>query len=414
MSNLRAFSIRGHSFVLHRLSLITLGSIFLMLSLVSPHVMAEKEVDLFTSKVLVLNQTEELRKTAISSELAKVFVRLSGDKTVLQNPQVARAVRNAMNYLQEFSYQSTEQVIVIAGSEFPASELALKFSPEPLEKILTDEQLPLWPANRPEVLFWIASEQETKVDYLDEALAANLKQAAVNYGVPDVKPILDLEDRLNLPAINLWAMDEARILDAANRYAVEAIVAGRISPNETGFEGSFLLIHGDARQYFSLQASTSLDLADALLDQVSQYFSGLYAFVAGSSFVEEQVQIVVNHRNDFAVYADVIEYLGQLTGLERSQLVEVNQSNLIFDVAYLDSLQKLLNTIALDKKMEFFEERRLVKTAPAPQSETSEAAEPMPPQAFDQTASDEVIEPGVENTSIKNTTITQLIFYWLG
>ena len=334
---------------------------------------ADKTVDLYTADVLVINQTAEVRNQAAVNELAKVFVRMSGSRAVLQNPKVRGAISNAGRYVDQFSYQSTDQEITLVGTTYPASLLSLQFIASPLENILREEQLPFWPTNRPEVLIWMA-ENTGRQRYVekDSDMGVALTAAARSRGLPVVKPILDLQDRNNLPVPKIWAADERSIVQAAERYGVDAVVSGRIRRESNNFVANFILNHQGQSQYLQATARDRQALAEDMMAQVADFFANIYAVTIGNGDqLSERFQLLVNNANGFSVYAQVIQYLQKVKLLEASKLVSVDDEELIFDIRFNGNVPQLQQTFALDNKLVFLEQKTVYETVITPVVEES-------------------------------------------
>lgn len=339
-------------------------SILLMCTLYHGTANADKAIDLYSAEVLVINQTPAVRNKAAVNELATVFVRMSGGNRVLQNPRVRDAIKNASRYIYEFSYQSTDEEITLAGTQYPASLLQLKFTASPLEAILRDERLPFWPANRPEVLVWMAqSTDRQRYVREDSQLSQALANAAKARGLPTVRPILDLQDRKELSVAKIWAADERSILRAAERYKVDAVISGRIRKQGNSYTANFILNHQGETQYLQATGNTQKALADNIMAQTTRFFADIYAVVSGEqSQGGERLQLVVNNATVFSVYSQVIRYLQQVKLLDRAHLASVDDEELIFDISYSGNIEQLQQRLVLDKKLFFIEQKTVYET----------------------------------------------------
>jgi len=390
---------------------------------------ADQTIDLYSAKVLVINQTSAVRNKAAVNELSAVFVRMSGSDAVLQNPKVREAIKNASRFVDEFSYQSTDQQITLAGTQYNASLLQLNFTPSPLEAILREQQLPFWPTNRPEVLVWMAQASDGQ-QYVagNSSLSRALERAAKAKGLPSVKPLLDLQDRQELPVAKILASDERSIVRAAERYKVDAVISGRIRKQGSGYQADFILNHQGQTQYLRATGNSQRALANDIMAQSAGFFADIYAVVSGEQRqTSDRLQLVVNNAGDFTVYAEVLRYLQKLKLLERSQLALVSDVELVFEVDYNGNIAQLQQRLALDKKLLFVEDKTVFETVVTPVNNdpaSNESANNEP--AISEPANNE-LEADSElatNTDIvpkqtialppiqEETAIRQLVFAW--
>ncbi len=324
--------------------------ITLLLALWLPVVQAEKTLDLFSATRLVVNQTAAVRHTAAAEGLAAVFVRLSGTRQVLKHPSVREALARASDYLYEYSYQSTESSITLAGRQYPATALTMKFTQAPLEQLLRRAQLPLWSANRADVLLWSAVNQRGHA-YLPADLSALLARAAADRGIPLIEPVLDLADRKALPPARIWAIDEARIRLASRRYATDVILAGRLQVTTVPMTGNFIVLQGDKVHYFTVEAASQSAIANELIDYVADYLAGIYATVPYRDN-ERSLMLQVSNVADFADYAQLLAYLQNFTLIESLHLSQVKGDKLLFNVRISGDVERFIKTLALEKKLQ--------------------------------------------------------------
>ena len=314
---------------------------------------AEKSIDLYNASALVVNQTAGVRRQAAINALATVIVRVAGNKQVLQHPDVSNAVKNASQYLYEFSYRSTDKTITIAGAPQPATQLIMRFSQAPLEALLRNAQLPLWSSNRPDILLWTAINRGGKNYVSSESpMGEALKLAASNRGLPIVSPLLDLEDRSALSVSRLWALDEGSVRVASQRYQTDAVLAGRFIQGRKQWTGSFILLHQGKTHYFTAVGNRQAAAATSIVDQVSDYFANIYAIVPSASSDLRSVLLQVNNVNNFAFYTAVLDYLEKSKLVDNVALTTVSAEKMLVRANLNTDLERFLKSLELDKKLQ--------------------------------------------------------------
>jgi hypothetical protein len=127
--------------------------------------------------------------------------------------------------------------------------LDITFNRTAVNKLLQDNALSLWGSNRAETLIWIAF-QSRRIrltgdfdDHLCQRqgkrlhtaltplvrhhqIAQALKVASIQWGVPLLFPLLDMEDRRSLPMAEHWGLFPAAVAKASGRFGVGAPPAG--------------------------------------------------------------------------------------------------------------------------------------------------------------------------------------------
>lgn len=320
----------------------------IMLALYPQVAMAEKRVDLYSVSQLVVDQSVSLRQQATAKGLATVLIRVSGRKNTVSHPLVRDALTQATSYLNQYSYSSTDETITIAGSSRPASQLLLQYSATSIQRLLQQAQIVTWPENRPEVLLWVASNLQQQKRLLDKQAQETLaiKAAGELRGLPIVMPLLDLLDRQTLSASRLWAMDEIAIRDASARYGADGVLAGRFTRiSSTAWQGSFLLLHKDERQYFNGRGATPQLVAQAIIDQTAMYFANRDAVIVNDEQSAQSMMIAIENIVTFDRYAGLVNYLNDLPLVAGTTVTRVDGSQVILQLRYNGSEEKLLATL---------------------------------------------------------------------
>lgn len=314
---------------------------------------ADQIVDVYRAEVLVASQTVAERNTAARAALREVMVRVSGDMSVADQPDIRAAINRAQNYLHEFSYASTDARLERDGQSLPASLLILKFSPQAVERLLREASLPIWPASRPTLLIWSIFQDPAGAWHRvpDQPIVDALNRQASLRGLPLILPLQDFEDNIALPSDSLWNMDEMTIKQASERYKPDAILIGRYSQTESErWQGSWQLLHNSGNVLFEDQAADAPALFTRALNAVTDNFAGLYAIVPRESG-PDVIVLRIEELSDFGAYKNVQRYLEGLAMVKRMELLEVDGSRQLVRL-YIDGDQaQLLSTLELGKKL---------------------------------------------------------------
>jgi hypothetical protein len=180
------------------------------------------EDDLYRARVVVADDSEAARTGGFRAALAQVVVKLSGQRQVLDRPEVTSLLDAAANLVEEYRYHRLPAAAAAADAA-AAPEGAIPLPPVPPELTLEvrfaaptlDEELrrigvPRWPAERRPVLLWLGGTDQER-----SALAPLARAALEVRGVPVLEPLWDLQDTQALAAP---ALDPARVAEASRRY----------------------------------------------------------------------------------------------------------------------------------------------------------------------------------------------------
>ena len=261
----------------------------------------------------------EWRREAYSRALARVLVRVTGQRGVGSLPEAVPLLDAAEQYIQQFTTRQGE-----AGSE----RLWVAFDGAAVEQAAASLGLPIWNRDRPATLIWLVVDRGggtrdlVGVDSGDPARQA-IEAVARERGVPLVWPLLDSTDRASASVADIWGGFGDKVAAASSRYRADVVVVARLSSRggQTAF-GNWEVRTGTESDRFRAGASRGVhQLADYLVSRL-----------AASSDVATVTSITVSNVYSVDAYSDVINYLERLTLIDSIRLRAVQDDVLVFDV----------------------------------------------------------------------------------
>jgi hypothetical protein len=278
---------------------------------------------LYEAAVPVRNQSPEARGPALQQALETVLVRLVGTR-YLPAPAMDLLPR-ASSLVQGYGYES-------AG---PGRELRLRaqFDARAIEGALRSQGLPVWGANRPAHIAWIALRDDgAQRGVLDaeaaQARAPALLETAEARGVPLQFPNMDATDRQLVTFNELWGGTVSGAEGASNRYNARMIVVGRVGKEGGQWLARWTLLTGNGASEDWVSMGTTLDaaLADgvhALADRQAQRF----VVQTGSA---REVRLRVSGVESLNDYGRALNYLRGLNPVRNAQVEAAEPGALTF------------------------------------------------------------------------------------
>lgn len=330
-------------------ALVRVWFFLLPLVVVPPPGWAATTADFYTAVVAVEAQTGAERERGLRQGLADMLVKLSGSRTVLSEAGIKPALANPEAYVLEVGYTR----LAAEGKEVPSLALTARYSGPALENLLRQARLPLWPANRPEVLVVLIEESAQGPRYVTRDSNAQAWQAVdhamARRGVDFQVPLHDLEDQLALPASDAWAIDRDKLNGTARRYGVAHwLVLRHASTAAGGWRGEWFL-GGDIDPLSGEMSSADIPglfagAVDVAIDRFSPRFAAVSAGAAGSiSLVVENIQ---SYRA-FSTVSDILANLASVTGL---QVDGVDGDHVEYGLAIAGDGQVVLDTLSRDRR----------------------------------------------------------------
>lgn len=351
-----------------------------------PVAQALQVTGLYSYRVAVANESEAERVRAFGEALAAVIVKVTGTRRWLEDPAVARALNNAQSYVEAISYSSetvslpppeepAEPQVTAAGdtdqvSATPAPVVTapprpttreqryvnVTFAASLINELLTNANVPIWDSNRPSVLVWmvlqdVSGDRRLLTVDRDPEIIELIQRFGVERGVPLIFPVLDFEDRRNLPVESLWNLDEAAISAASVRYGADTVLAGRLlftASSELVGLWQFIF-QNEATVFDGFESDLQAYLYNPL-DRITNQLANYFAIVPVATD-QRYVRLRVDGIDDLNAYSGLLNYVRNL-GLVRSVTpAQLDGERLELELGLQGDAQQLLELIALDRDL---------------------------------------------------------------
>lgn len=316
--------------------------------------MADPVADLHAAEVAVADQSSATRAAALRDALAQVLVKLTGTSEVLESEAATSMLGNAGRFLQQYRYRTIEPPPT--DPEAPRLALRADFDGRALERNLRAAGLPLWGRERPMTLVWIARDDAGGRELLGarqgHAEADALSRAAQRRGLPMRLPVMDAEDATRVSFMDVWGVFEEPLLEAAARYAPDAVLAGNIfQAGDDLWAGRWTLLRDGMRQRWEVSGESPEAVVNAAVDALAEHFSREFAVAAPLAGGDGVAMLIENVRS-LEDYSRVLSYLGNLSVVKAAHLVQVDGETLQLRLELNGTSRALEQTIALGRQLE--------------------------------------------------------------
>lgn len=339
--------------------------------------------DLFEISIPVEDQSDSKRKIATRQALIKVMVRISGQSSAESNNLLNSRLKNASSYIQRYLYRKVDKVDE-QGKSIEQIILDLVFDEMSLRNLLRETSLPLWGANRPQVLFWIAigdsrrqflmgtddesllntimqeGEDTTNIstdaviastdNRLDIDLKKIINDQASSRGLPILIPLMDLEDSININILDVWGRYIEPIRQASVRYNSDTIVAAQIKKVDNIWITQWLLLHKRLTLSWEQESNTIEDALSYGIDSVTDKIAEQYA-VYEDNVQQNELLISVTNVNRVEDFAYLMEYLEKLISIQSVNVNKVHESTIQLRVKLVGKEESLIQAISLNNKL---------------------------------------------------------------
>ena len=310
---------------------------------------------LYSARVPVAGSSPGELAEGYSDGLSQVLVRVSGTRDVLSMEGVEALLSDAESLL--LSYQ-------VARADSGQSVLDMSFGAVGVNRSLASLNAPVWGANRPLTLAWIAAEERgSRTLVTDNTQGATMgaretsgtwqaafDAAARKRGLPVALPPASFTTDRELLS-DIWGQFVGRVKAASGDLEHDVLALVRISRNGDQWRAGWVFdgMSMNAGEE-SVTAPTRDALAEATINRWAELYASRYAVDAAEVGESPQVDIVVRGVSSLEDYARVNQVLGGLTPVVSVGAHRVRDGQLTLRVAFSGELDQLKEYIALDPR----------------------------------------------------------------
>ncbi|MDX1757456.1 MAG: DUF2066 domain-containing protein [Marinobacter sp.] len=309
---------------------------------------------LYTVEVPVAGSLPQQLQAGYAEGLRRVLVRVSGSSEVLQREEVGEVLQRAESLLQSYQFLRGEN----SGA---GGRLRMTFGSVGVNQALSSIQAPVWGANRPLTLAWIAVQtssgrQLVTAPEQDSSAAPSsrwyraFQAAAASRGLPLTMPPQSVAGNRALLS-EVWGQFMGRIREESETIGHNLLASVRISFERNAWRASWLLEgRGVEAEESSLTASSPEQLAQRIVAQWADMLAARYAVAAGEVGDSPQVDIVLDEVDSLEDYADATAALNKLTPVQNVGAINIKARQATLRVAFSGELSQLQEYMALDAR----------------------------------------------------------------
>lgn len=299
------------------------------LSIILLHLLALKSFavevpNLYQHPVLVFSQSKEERQYIVPQVLRQVILKVVGDRSALDVINLSPILDQANILVERFQYVRMNEIN--EGVTYQNSlELLFKFNEVALEKLLANFGLFTWGHVRPDILVWIAMDDDGYRKIIgtydgEYNISTLVKNSAKLRGLPIFMPIIDLQDYSEVKFIDIWkGYFSKSIRIASQRYAPEVIIIGRISiQNNLNCQIYWrALINNKSESWQSKgELRTALTAGiEELIDRLARHATKLII-----NKHNKNVLLQINNISNYADFSRLINYLSKIQYVSQLRL----------------------------------------------------------------------------------------------
>ncbi len=271
---------------------------------------------LYQAEVPVNGRGQAVRAKALQQALKHVLMKLSGQREWLQRPEVRKQLTQADPLVQGYVYESRPQ----APGALPQSVLVVNFHPADVRAFMQRLHIPLWSADRPLVLVWLALASEGLASQEDQPhLFDALLKAAEQRGLPVLLPLLDLADRQQMKASQMMSLKAEDIWQSAERYKPDVVALVEVKPLNNQWVSDWKVYTHSSSLDWQEQKGSMQAALEVGIGHLTDKLAAQTQLADLSSQAIESLELRIDNVNSYQDYARIYKYLqalGMVTSVE--------------------------------------------------------------------------------------------------
>lgn len=307
----------------------------LVLGLIASPAMALTNVDLYRTEVVLDQTVDNADAQARAEGMKEVIIKASGDREAVSNPVVQKALQQSAQYLAQLSY----------GQANGEQTLRMGFSAPHIRSLLSQAQLPVWPAARANLLVWLVEEgpadRNIIWEHSNSNVLAQMQEQADKRGLPLTVPVGDFDDITGVAVSDLWGGFIQPVGQASQRYPVDAVLVVKAQSNGlrwTLYDQKPATI-GITRQAPLSGSNSGADAADKMINQISDYYAKKSAVVVASES-SQAIKVRFTELNDAVGFFTLENQLKKLSSVASLDILKIQGNQVTFNVHLLSTEQE--------------------------------------------------------------------------
>jgi hypothetical protein len=288
---------------------------------------AVEVVTLYTAEVPLDQEADDPRGDAYKAALRQVLQRVSGSELANDEELVTLLFPEPGSFVTQFR----------PGAD---DSLWVSFDGQAIEKVLRSAGQPIWGAERPLTLVWLAvdwgqgtreivaaddperMERESRSIDRNRMVRERLLGIADRRGLPLVFPLLDTTDLQSVTFADIWGGFDEAVLFASKRYEADSVLIGRIRPASSQ-ANRWTYYFGDREMALAGPPEVALgQVADILASE----------FAIGGNLPLESVVLNISGIVTIEAYGNVERILEGIPLIERFAATEVSGDRISYRV----------------------------------------------------------------------------------
>lgn len=297
---------------------------------------AAEVTGLYRAEVPVASQDAASRNRAIGEAFQQVLIKVTGREAVAEQPALQEKIQDASAYVQQYRYRIAPTPMNAPPTAEVQRLLQVQFDPQAVNRLLTEQKLPIWGVTRPLILIWLGIEENGKHHMVmpgqEPQLTAAIEKTADARGLPILMPLLDLEDQSRLQAEDLWGKSVKPVREASQRYEPDLILVGTFRhASDPYWHGNWTLLTPQGFEDWKSKGMDEQQVADQGIRELAERLAAHYAPVHTEEGLQP-LRLRITGIRQLSDYERIERFLRNLDSVAQVELLFAEPESVVFSL----------------------------------------------------------------------------------
>lgn len=323
--------------------------LFVLIAFIATNSSATEVADVYQSQMAVSSQSEQEKQALTPELLRQVILKVVGDRATLDVVDLGSVLNRSADLVQQYQYIKVNKQQDITQPDQLA--LAMTFNKPAVDKALSEIALPIWSESRPDVIVWLAVDNNGRKSLLGSESASSLVSDVMNVsqsrGLPVLLPVMDLQDQYQVRFGDVWAGFADNVELASQRYGAAIAVLAKVSINDGFAQIEWRTSLNNRLETWASRGDATTAI-NAGINELTDRVSRQYTQIITSSFARNY-QMQITDVNDYQDFARVMDYLDKRQYVSNIELNSLGSGMMDVTISLKGDLNVFKQALAIDR-----------------------------------------------------------------
>jgi len=323
---------------------------FVLIALLATNSFATDVADVYQSQMRVSSQTEQEKQLLTPELLRQVILKIVGDRATLDVVDLSPVLSRSADFIEQYHYLKIEpkQQDLTQPDQLA---LSISFNKPALDKALVGLALPIWSESRPDVILWLAIDDNGSKALLgaesESIFVTDVMDSAQLRGLPVLLPVMDLQDQSQVRFADVWAGFSENVELTSQRYGAAISVMAKLSISNGQARIQWQTKLNNRIESWQSRGETSTAIK-AGIEELTDRISRQYTQVITSDFARNY-ELQISGINNYSDFDRVMAYLEKRQYVSDVELTSLAADTMTVTISLKGDIAAFKQALAIDR-----------------------------------------------------------------